>query len=98
MDPMQGRHEFTRSELDEITRLVTAKRGASASKQKTIRRQLREMGFYIADFESVARSFGPEDVQRLVTSRRIRVTDEPDATPRLSWWRRLLGVAGIKFS
>lgn len=92
---MQGRKEFTRAELDEITRILSLKQGASASRQKQLRRELRDLGFYISDFDSVARTFGSDDLARLVRQHRIIVSDEASDRPEV-WWKRLLRMVGIR--
>lgn len=79
---MKGRHEFSRAELDEIYHLVREKQGASASRQKRFRAQLAQLDFYVSDFSSVERGFGPDDLDRLVRTKKIRVTDEADTDSR----------------
>ena len=72
---MQGRAEFTQTELDEIRRLLREKNGASVSKQKHLRHQLRDMGFYATDFGYQGHGFREADLDRLLTKGQVRVAD-----------------------
>ncbi len=87
---MKGRNEFSRAELDQIYRLVADKQGASASRQKRFRSQLADLDFYVSDFSSVERGFGPDDLDRLVRTKRIRVRDDPGSDDTTSFLRRIL--------
>lgn len=46
----QGKTEFTKQEITEIERLLTLLRFAPPNKQKNIRKQLRNIGFYISKY------------------------------------------------
>ena len=46
----QGKTEFTKQEITEIERLLTLLRSAPSHKQKNIRQQLRDIGFYISKY------------------------------------------------
>lgn len=46
----QGKTEFTKQEIAEIERLLTFLRFAPSHKQKKIRQQLRDIGFYISKY------------------------------------------------
>lgn len=86
---MKGRSEFSRAELDQIYRLVGEKQGASASRQKRFRSQLAELDFYVSDFSSVERGFGPDDLDRLVRTKKIRVKDDAGSDDSTSFLRRI---------
>jgi hypothetical protein len=86
---MKGRHEFSRAEFEEIQDLVREKQGASASRQKRFRAQLAELDFYVSDFSSVERGFGPDDLDRLVRTKRIRVTDDAGSDDSTLLLRRI---------
>lgn len=83
---MKGRSEFTRDEIDELYRLVRRKHGASVSKQKQIRAQMRDVGLYVTDFGYQGHGFRDTDLDRLIQKGAVRVTD--DETDRVLWWRR----------
>lgn len=46
----QGKTEFTKQEVAEIERLLTLLRSVPSHKQKNIRQQLRDIGFYISKY------------------------------------------------
>ena len=46
----QGKTEFTEQEITKIERLLTLLRFAPSHKQKNIRQQLRDIGFYISKY------------------------------------------------
>lgn len=48
----QGKTEFTKQEIAEIESLLTLLRSAPSHKQKNIRQQLRDIGFYISKYGS----------------------------------------------
>jgi hypothetical protein len=45
-----GRRSFTRAEIEQLRRLIRKKQTADASRQKTLRAQMRQIGFHISDF------------------------------------------------
>lgn len=47
---MKGKTTFTKTEADEITRLINAKLRADSTEQKGIRNKIRKLGFYASDF------------------------------------------------
>ena len=72
---MQGRADFTQAEMDEIRRIVRLKAGASVSRQKQLRHQLRTLDFHIADFGYQGHGFREADLDRLLTKGHVRITD-----------------------
>jgi hypothetical protein len=73
---MTGRDRFSRSEADEIRRLLKLVRRAERSAQKVLRGKLRALGFYISDFAGGPAGFAVSDFDDLVRSGRIKITDE----------------------
>ena len=47
---MKSKPSFTKTEAEEIMRLIKEKLTADSAKQKTIRRKIRKIGFYASDF------------------------------------------------
>jgi hypothetical protein len=81
---MKGRDRFSRSEADEIRRLLKrVRRAERGTPQKRLRDQLRAIGFYISDFAGGPAGFTRSDFDELVRDRRVTITDQPsDSTPR----------------
>lgn len=46
----KGKTEFTKQEILEIKNLILAKTEASSKKQKSLRQQIRKIGFYFSNF------------------------------------------------
>lgn len=78
----QGRSTFSRSEVDQIRRLVREKQTADRDRQKSIRGRLRAMGFRISDFADYP-GFVESDLDDLITRGTIVVVDAPagDSAP-----------------
>jgi hypothetical protein len=70
---MRGRSTFTPSEIDAICRLLREKVRADRGRQKTLRNQLRSLGFYISDFASDQAGFAEGDLDQLIASGTIGV-------------------------
>lgn len=47
---MKGKSTFTKQEIEAISKLIAEKVVADSSTQKTIRRKIRNLGFYASDF------------------------------------------------
>ena len=73
---MTGKDRFSRSEADEIRRLLRLVRRAERSAQKVLRGKLRALGFYISDFAGGPTGFAVWDFDDLVRSGRIKITGE----------------------
>ena len=88
---MKGRSSFTASEIDQIRELIRRKTRANKSVQKNLRAQMRDLGFYISDFEMSGHGFNEADLDRLIRNGRITVVDagRGGQERRESWWRRL---------
>lgn len=68
------RTAFSREELATIKDLLSDIRTSDRDRQKMLRDQLRQMGFYITDYEDDQRGFTASDVDRLVANGAITVT------------------------
>ena len=68
----QGRSTFTRSDLEQIRRLVHEKQTADRDRQKSIRARLRSMGFRISDFADYS-GFVESDLDDLIARGTITV-------------------------
>jgi hypothetical protein len=86
-----GRRHFSETEVATIRRLLQ-----SPSRDQTLRRRLRSIGFYISDWSSTSGDFSVSDFDRLVTRGVITIeraaeaaelqvgpAPEDDRTPRV---------------
>lgn len=76
----QGRSAFTRSELDQIRRLLREKQTADRDRQKSIRARLRSMGFRISDFADYS-GFVESDLDDLIARGTITVIEDAPVDP-----------------
>jgi len=70
---MQGKNRFTSIEAQKIKGLLRAKNRADRSEQKMIRRKLREIGFYITDFDNSQAGFTENDFENLIKTGLIKI-------------------------
>ena len=71
---MKGRARFSRSEADEIRRLLgLVRRAEPGVPQKLLRDKLRALGFYISDFAGGSAGFTASDFDDLVRQGRVNV-------------------------
>lgn len=78
---MKGRDRFSRSEADEIRRLLhLVRRAEPGRRQKLLRDQLRAIDFYISDFAGGPARFTRSDFDDLVRDGRVTITDRPPAS------------------
>jgi len=84
----KGRSTFTSAELAKIRSLLAEKQRAGRSRQKSLRQQIRDLGFYISDFAANRNGFGPNDLDRLVKTGRIRVTNGSSLATGPGIWER----------
>jgi hypothetical protein len=68
----KGKRTFTQDEFDRIRELVQNLRRADRDEQKSIRRKIRAIGFFISDFESGS-GFTEGDLSDLVQTRQIKI-------------------------
>jgi hypothetical protein len=68
----KGKRTFTQDEFDRIRELVRNLRRADRDEQKSIRRKIRAIGFFISDFESGS-GFTEGDLSDLVQTRQIKI-------------------------
>ena len=54
--------------------LLKHTRAAKPEQQKALRQQIRDLGFYISDFDRPAAGFGPDDFRDLEREGKIRIT------------------------
>jgi len=71
---MKGSRVFAREAADRILVLLSQTRRAERSRQKVLRQQVRDLGFYISDWSRPAAGFRPEDFEDLVTRGLITIT------------------------
>ncbi|MDW7729312.1 MAG: hypothetical protein SCJ94_04815 [Bacillota bacterium] len=72
---MRGRKVFSNIEINKIAELLRIKSQSSQYQQKFIRGQMRNIGFYISDFTNTKSGFSVDDLDRLIRTGRIIVTD-----------------------
>ena len=73
---MKGRDTFTMAVIKELKQLFLQKDNADYNEQKSIRRKIREKGFYISDFPDFAKNMNSTDFRLLCNSGRITITDK----------------------
>ena len=78
---MKGRDTFTMAEIKELYQLFLQKDKADYNEQKSIRRKIREKGFYISDFSKYMTDFTKKgmnstDFIRLCKNGTIKITDK----------------------
>jgi hypothetical protein len=71
-----GRRSFTRSEVDELRRLIREKQTADQDRQKVLRGKIRRIGFYISDFADYP-GFTVSDFDDLLDRGAISCSDTP---------------------
>lgn len=72
---MSRRNYFTKEEFDQIKKLVAKKVLASKSEQKTIRDQIRKIGFHFSDYSS-KKGYTVADLNELVKLGYIKIEGE----------------------
>src|SRR5215207_11504880 len=78
---MKGKDRFSRSEADEIRRLLDlVRRAEPGPPQKLLRDRLRALRFYISDFAGGPAGFTRSDFDDLVRDGRVTITDRPPAS------------------
>ncbi len=70
---MKGRTTFTREEAEQIRSLLHETRNAPRPLQKQLRRQLRDLGFFITELRGTGRAFGPPDFDELIDTGRVKI-------------------------
>jgi len=65
---VKGNRRFTRATADQIRVLLSRTRNAPRAQQKALRQQIRDLGFYISDFDRPAAGFGPNEFNELIRS------------------------------
>lgn len=73
---MKGRDTFTMDVIKELYQLFLQKDNADYNEQKSIRRKIREKGFYISDFPDFAKNMNSTEFRLLCNSGRITITDK----------------------
>lgn len=72
---MQGKKKFTKSETARIKSLLRAKANASRADQKNTRAKIRNIGFYITDFDQSFSGFTVGDFEDLIKQKMIIIVD-----------------------
>jgi hypothetical protein len=70
------RHRFSRSEIEKIKSLLDEVRRSDRVRQKSLRAQLRRLGFYITDYATDQAGFTRSDVDRLVARGTITIAED----------------------
>jgi hypothetical protein len=70
---MKGSRRFSKESAAEIRRLLGAVRRAEPPQQKGLRQRIRDLGFFISDFNRPASGFTPGDFDDLVAAGQIEV-------------------------
>jgi hypothetical protein len=78
----EHRHSFTTMEIGKIKLLLDEVRRSDRSRQKSLRAQLRRMGFYITDYAADQMGFTSSDVDRLVSRGVIKLLGSSTPTRR----------------
>jgi hypothetical protein len=71
---VKGRTEFTGATADRIRVLLSQTRNAPRPQQKALRQQIRDMGFYISDWERPGTAFTVDDFDDMVLRGQIKIT------------------------
>ncbi len=66
---MKGKSIFTKNEINKLRRLIQDKINSTRDEQKLIRQEMRNIGFYISDFNIT--NLQPEDFEELIEIKRI---------------------------
>lgn len=77
---MKGVDEFTQEQIIKIETLIKEKESVFPARQKSIRNQIRKIGFYWSDFypqNTVV--YNTENFRKLISDGRIKITDKIDA-------------------
>ncbi len=69
---MKGKTEFTKSEANQIRKLINQKLNASKNEQKTIRNKIRNIGFYFSDFSN-KKGYTVQDFENLIKTGEIKI-------------------------
>jgi hypothetical protein len=70
---MKGERRFTAATAERIRVLLGRTRNAPRHEQKVLRQAIRNLGFFITDFDRSGSGFRPEDFDGLVRSGQIEV-------------------------
>jgi hypothetical protein len=70
---IKGRNTFTKKEVDDIRKLLKLKNTSARAKQVVYRSKLREMGFYITDFDQTQSGFTTYHLDDLIRKGIIRI-------------------------
>ena len=70
---MRGKKVFTRSSADRIRVLLGEKCRSDSNRKKSIRNDIRALGFYISYFRTTKEEFTRSDFDRLVETDTIRI-------------------------
>lgn len=72
-----GRNKFSKSEIDEIARLLRIKNSVNRAKQKAIRHKLRvDYEFNISDFNEPGKAFGDTELSNALQRGAIVILDD----------------------
>ncbi len=72
---MEGKKSFTAEEVNQIKSLLRKKIRADATQQKSIRSQIRKLGFYISDHALEYSTFRTADFDELISRGAIKIIE-----------------------
>lgn len=70
---MKVKSSFTQNQVDTIINLIKEKMEANATKQKAIRRKIRNIGFYFTDFYKRGSKYDTASFENLIKSNKISI-------------------------
>lgn len=73
---MKGKSTFTLLQIETIKKLIAKKVIATPDKQKGLRQQIRNIGFYYSDFSTRKGGYSIADFEALILSQKIIVGNE----------------------
>jgi hypothetical protein len=78
-----GRTTFTQAEVTQLRALIKEKQTAERARQKTLRAEMRRIGFFISDFTDGPQAFVLSDLDELLSRGLVTIRDtEPDKAPK----------------
>jgi len=80
---MGRRKTFTKTEVEQIKKLITEKLRATPNQQKRIRAEIREIGFHFSDFSPKKDGYNVADFETIIRSGAIKVIGD-DVQPVFS--------------
>lgn len=73
MKTLKGKAVFTKKEAEQIKSLIARKCDAPSDKQKKLRDQIRELGFYYSDFSNSKHGYDVQDFNSIAKAGLIKI-------------------------